>query len=463
MRFLFTVTSSLLFDSHMDELAQTDRAKRRASALMLIWCSFFVGFTVSILAGASASLAGVPPRSILHKDVQVGTDSNNQETNPTMAFAQNGNLYLVFEAVTSYSNSYLLLYRSNNNGRTWDYLTALSDTTADLREPSLALAGTTLLLAYISDDGTTAVPVVATADLSATPVTFTTHSVPVNSNYEGHSKPAIVSDEAFEGPDWNAYLVCEASRGSGNSDILYWRSQDQGGTWRDRNGNIAPEILFGLDAATIWRDPDLVYGGALFVVCVNEKATAQEIWAADLGAHGVFNPSKQRVAILGASHSFGIPSHAVAPDIEASRYQLMIVCTVESGGNDNIAYSRLSWGVWTELQQLQGQSSEHEFAPALSSNGGCFHVSYTDQHHQVSYTQLPPTRYETWQTEPAKVNDVPYASGVHTKKAITSNRQTDRATIAWADYRDGAPDYDIFSDYITWPAPVPILMLLLGD
>jgi hypothetical protein len=455
---------SVCDDERLEKLYQ---AKRGFPALVVIWCSLLAGSAFFFSSGQAFCSDGMPPKSILHEDLQAGMDSNNQETNPSMVFTRDGELYLAFEAETSSGNSFILLYGSNNNGRAWEYRTALTDAAADLREPSLSTAGSTLLMAYISDDGATAVPKVATADVSANPVAFTVHPVPVASSDEGHLKPEIITDYAPEDSSWYAYLVCQAASSDGSYDILYWLSRDEGETWVNRNLNSAPTRLFGREDATNWRDPDLAYSGSfslgsLYVVAVNEKASVQELWGSYLGRHGLFYPEPERVLTLGGASSFGIPDHAVDPDIASSGHHLLIACTVASDGNDNIAYCRESWSVWS-TEVLQGQSSIDDFAPSLSASGGQFHLSYTNLQHEVYYVQLPPSEYETWQTEPVKVNDVAYASAVHTKKAIAADWQNNKAVIAWTDYRDGVPDYDIFTDYVSWPTLVPLFMLLLGD
>ncbi|MBE0571322.1 MAG: T9SS type A sorting domain-containing protein, partial [Ignavibacteriaceae bacterium] len=118
--------------------------------------------------------------------------------------------------------------------------------------------------------------------------------------------------------------------------------------------------------------------------------------------------------------------------------------------NDDIGqgYSTDGGYSWTTLWSLEGYTSTNEFAVDLIANqgGNNWHVCYTSASWWVYYSTRPQDLSTYWSTTPQVVNDIDWASTVYTKKSITSNWTTDIPGIAWADYRDGSPDYDIYYD-----------------
>jgi hypothetical protein len=79
-----------IFDFDDQRLGRGNRKKGRFSTLVLIWCSLLVGFAIGFPASESTCSEGMPPKNLLHEDVQAGMDSNNQETNPSMVFLRDG-------------------------------------------------------------------------------------------------------------------------------------------------------------------------------------------------------------------------------------------------------------------------------------------------------------------------------------------------------------------------------------
>lgn len=367
-------------------------------------------------------------------------DTTARESDPSMASDPNGNLWLAFENA-HYSPQRIDIWWSNDGGETWQALGQIYDTLVDLREPSIAVGAKldqVLLVAYIVDNGTTMpYPEVATASLRTDD--FSTHSVPVW-NWEGYAKPVIWTSSATHSL-WRAYLTCEGifSSAAQNVNVCTWQSKDLGKTWEDET------VLLGNTDSYAWCDPDGSFGTTKsrnFVTCFNK--TDDTLYCVR-NEYGVWQAPTAVYTLP------DLPDHDVDPEVEAAVYHdnVLICCTKSFNGNDNIGTSWSSdCGVtWGYLYSMSGYTADDEFAPALTANegGGSWHVAFTSKN-KCWYNFAPQDYSNVFQATADRVDDMNFVSEVHPGKAIASSWTSDCAGIAWADFRDVSPDYDIYFD-----------------
>ena len=205
-------------------------------------------------------------------DVKVRTSNpSTMEFNQAMASDSAGNLYVAWQDDLFTTGDYIQVYMSSDGGATWSAMGYVRNTSADLKEPSLAVGegsnGDTLLLAYIMDDGSgLPVPEVATTPLGTN--SFSIHSVPIWTSWDGYAKPSICTD-AINYSGWYAYLTCEGIYDAGTDNIngCSFRSQDGGVTWIDE------QVPFGDFDTYPWRDTENAFGTTLdrvFLVTFND-------------------------------------------------------------------------------------------------------------------------------------------------------------------------------------------------
>lgn len=391
-----------------------------------------------------------PPLARFGDDVKVRPwNEDTKEWNQTMASDSGGNLYVAWQD-DSLPFDYIQVYKSFDEGETWFDFGAVINFGAHLKEPSLAVGegagGDVLLLAYILDDGILPRPEVATSPLIAPG--WAIHHVPVWPGWDGYAKPAVNTDAIHFGV-WYAYLTCEGifDAFADNINVCSWRSLDSGASWIDE------QVVLGNTDPDPWRDADGSYGTAMnrvFLVTYNDNDNALYVVTSDDYAV-TWNP-----VIMLFVFPFD-PLNAVDPEIAAavSHDNVMVCFTMQSLlGDDNIGYlfSVDGGDVWTPIIEMTGSTDEHEWAVSLTANEGGedWHLAYTShytQQNRVFYTRCPQDLTDLWLT-PVIVDDLGSASGDYSKKGIASNPLNNSACMAWADYRDGSPDYDCYSDHI---------------
>jgi hypothetical protein len=395
------------------------------------------------------SRTGNGSRAVWGVDEQVRfPDTTEVERNPSMASDAHGNLWLAFEDA-SYTPQRINLYWSSNGGENWLQLGQLFNPDAELREPSLAVGAKldeVLLVAYILDDGVNMpVPEVARAALRTDD--FTIESVPVW-NWEGYAKPVVWTDSASHS-QWRAYLTCEGIFDSAaqNINVCTWNSKDLGHTWEDECA------LLGNTDSYAWCDPDGSFGTTKsrnFITCFNKTDDTLYCVRSEYGAW------QPEVAVYTLPD---LPNHPVDPEVEAAVYHdnVLICCTKSFNGDDNIGTSWSSDGgeTWTYLYSMSGYTAEDEYAPALTANegGGSWHLAFTSKN-KCYYNFAPQDYSNVFQATVDRVDDSNNVSELYPMKAIASSWSSDCAGIAWADFRDTAPDYDIYFDRMEDPTRV---------
>jgi hypothetical protein len=388
------------------------------------------------------------------------TTLDDAELNPSLA-SIGDTLYAAFQAKYTFSSDLCIkVYRSDDGGETWGVFISVHADGADLLTPSIAI-GTgitdTLVLAYIVDDGISApYPEVATAQLDTSGI-FTTHAVPHQATWEAYAKPVVWTDNPSY-YTWYAYLTCEGVYDSAtdNYNVCFWYSSDQGENWVEPSTGFV--VVGNLDTLP-WRDADGTYGttmNRLLLTCYNEDDNTVYCLASD-DFGDTWDPDNDLKAIATLDTD---PTYPVDPDIETtvSNDNVMLVCTKSYEGSDNIGqtYSTDGGETWPQpLWSLNGSTDDDEFAPELVANhSGRWHLAFTRYNgfvntRSVCYSQRPLDLSEYWQATPDVVDDMNACSIGNPKKGITgfSGSLGDKAGIAWSDYRDGAPDYDLMFDY----------------
>jgi hypothetical protein len=410
--------------------------------------------------------------AVFGTDVQVRPGSNSwKEWNQCMASDSNGNVYVAWQDDYHSSGDYIQIYRSSDNGKTWSAYGYVLNNSADLIEPSIAVGqgnnGDTLVLAYIVVDGTNIPhPEVATTPLGQN--SFTIHSLPYYSFWEGYSRPSLWTD-SFDYSNWYAYLTCQATydASSDNHNVVFYRSTDGGQTWAYPN-TPSDGVLLGDTDAYAWEDPDGTYGTMLdrvFVACYRDDTdTLYAFFSDDFGATW---DETNDLKVIGTTA--GDPSHSTAttnPDIEAGpgHNNVMIVSAGSQYDANDIGqtYSTDAGETWPRpLWSMEGDTDTNEFEPELTSNegGNSWHVAYTSADWWVRYSQRPQDLSNYWQATPDVVNDTDYASAEYPKKGIASNWTSDVPTVAWSDYRDGNGDYDTYADTPGGSSGEPIIRI----
>jgi PKD repeat protein len=390
-------------------------------------------------------------------DIHVrSANSTFRESYPAMATASDGTIFVVWENFGSTQpRAYLQIYYSTDGGDSWTAFGWFQNSTYDISQPSLAIGEGTqnsLIIAYIVEAPVPYVEV-AVSPLISFGATFVTPTYPTF--WEGYAKPNVWTD-SYDYSGWFIYLTAEAivASASNNYNIIFWRSLDYGVTFSPYQiplGNMDPYE---------WRDPDGTYGtlgNDIYIASFNVSDNYLYVLISlDYGGTWSDTIQAKLVDIL--------PSHTVDPDIEAATNvnNIMLVCTGGSATDGDVirqTYSTDAGVTWPNpLWHLEGYTPVNEFAVEMTANegGGNWHLCYTTQDWWVYFSTRPQDLSGFWQLTPDQVNDINWASAGYTKKGITSNWTTDEPGIAWTDYRDGSPDYDIYFDHNVGGIPVPI-------
>ncbi|MFH2001750.1 MAG: right-handed parallel beta-helix repeat-containing protein [Planctomycetota bacterium] len=407
-----------------------------------------IGNLREILQGFSmAPLAGpMPMAAPFGTDVLVsGSAMQNIETHCTLAIHSSGTLFTAVQD-DSLSKDYIQVYYSTDSGKSWDAFGYISNASADLVEPCIAVGdgmSDAVLVTYIVDDGVTdTYPEVARSNISGGG--FTVHSVPLWVTGQGYAKPVIWTDSPKHAV-WYAYLTCEwiYDMAAENINVGAWRCTD-GTTW----GNGI--VVFGDSDTDAWRDPDGSYGTSQnnnYLCCYNDTTNTLNVAISDNDA------ATYDDLVSAGTLAYEPILHTVDPEIEAAITEdnVMICCTSSSGDFECIrqGYSDDAGATWSTFWVMNGTQPINEFAPALVANqgGGNWHLVYTSDHH-VKYTKRPQDLSAYWESTHLIVDDAQYASHDYPKKGIATHWYYDDVCgVVWADYRDSLIDYDIYFDF----------------
>lgn len=389
---------------------------------------------------------GAPERlKIWGDDVKVSNPwADDIERNPSMASDSAGNFYVVWQDNDDSTGDFWLhVWKSTDQGATWTDWGAVTNGTADLEDPSIAIGegGTRnlLLLAYTVDDGVYRSVEVATAPLDTGVFTIRSVTLP---NWK-YYRPVIWTD-SYDFTTWWAYMTAEAEVDTvTNRNVTFNRSTD-GITWDSY------EVLWGNSDAETWVDPDGAYGTTgnhVFVACYNKTTdTLQHRRSTDLGS--TFEPE---VVIASPAAS----PLRVDPDIEAATdlYNLFIGMTWRFGDSttDDTAYvysldAGVTWQVpYNDLRDPT--ALERSVEVTANEGGGSFHVAVT-RSGEIYRASRPQDLTNYFSAIHERITDpAGEPSANYSKKGITSNWSTDHVGVAWVDFRTGLPVYEIYYDF----------------
>jgi len=422
------------------------------TTLLPVTISAGPGVPPGVDSGDSGIQAGDPP--FCGGDVRVrSTTEAHAEFSHCMASTSTGELYLAWQD-TSLPYDYIQIHHSSDGGASWSPFSYVMHSFADLQHPSIAVGegskGNTVILVFIIDDGSGfTYPHVVSFDMAT--LMFTDSSIPVWGSWEGYDRPVVTTDSC-KWSSWYAYLTCEGIFDSSvdNVNVCTWRSSDGAVTWGDVN------IPFGSSDGFAWVDPDISYGTTLerpFLVTYREDD------------YTIYTRSSSDFAVtwnatVPVATQAVVPLNDTDPEIAAAidHDHVMMVCTAGSspgGSGDNIGYSYSmdAGATWSFFWVLPGCSEYDDFAAALTANEGgeSWHLAFTSARDQsVRYVHRPQDLSSVFQSGPWIVDDMGTASAQSSRarKGIASNWSTDRACIAWADFRDGGlGNYDTFADF----------------
>jgi hypothetical protein len=382
------------------------------------------------------------------EDIKIsGTVADDVEIFPDMASDSAGNLYVAWQDnYPSGTNDYIEVYKSSNGGASWTLFDSITNGSATLETPSIAVGegsqGNTLLVAYVVDDGVADRYVeVATAPLSGG--SFTAHAVTAYSDWD-YFKPVITTD-SHRYSVWYAFVVAEAMvlDVTTNRNVQITRSIDGGATWTDT------DVLWGNSDALTWIDPDQSRGGVVgpipaFVVCYNDSDDT--LYLRKSVDAGVTWGAQTTIASPAAPTSTPVdPEIEVAHDFDTMF--LAMVWRFPDSTTDDIAYAYSNdlGATWTSPYSNLRDTANTQRSPALTANegGGGFHLVYSQG--GAVYLSTRPRDLSFFTTLNELVNatgSVP--SNTYPKKGIASNWDTDDVGVAWADFRQGLPVYEIY-------------------
>jgi len=386
--------------------------------------------------------ATMPPTKDFGGDIKISPrNAGDKEINPSLASDSNGNLYAAWQDNSpSLPKDYIEVYKSTDGGTNWTSFGVISNP-ATLETPSIAVGeGTSrnlVLVAYIVDDGVNPRYV----EVATSPLTgggFTTHAV--TQVAWDYFKPVIWTD-SHQFSVWYAYITAEGmfNNEPTNRNVVFFRSTD-GTTW-DTN-----QTLWGGSDAFEWIDPDGTYGTSLndtFVICFNNSDSTLYMRRSSDGTN--FDPE------IAIATSAAPVSGRVDPEIEAAvdLDNLFVGYTwrFPDSTTDDVGYSYshdfgATWlGPYANLRMMTYQ--QEGVAITANEGGGSFHIALIADA-TVYYSKRPQTLDGFYVINEPITDPQAEPSISYPKKGIASNWTTDEVGIAWADFREGLPIYEIF-------------------
>jgi hypothetical protein len=394
------------------------------------------------LGAAGDPQVTMPPTKDFGGDIKVSSQvSDDREINPSLASDSNGNLYAAWQDdYAGLARDYVEVYKSTDGGTSWSLFGSITNT-ATLETPSIAIGegstGDLVLVAYIVDDGVAPRYI----EVATSPLTgggFTTHVV--TQVAWDYFRPVIWTD-SHQWSGWFAYITAEGmfDNQPTNRNVVFLRSTD-GITW-DTN-----QTLWGNNDAFEWIDPDGTYGtnaNDIFVVCFNNSDNTLYMRRSVTGIS--FDPE------ITIATSAAPVSTRVDPEIEAAvdLDNLFLGFTWRFGDSttDDAAYTYSSdfGATWLGPFSNLRDATYHQAGVAMTANkdGGSFHLALI-ANGTVYYSKRPQT-LGNWDVVNEPISDAEGEPSIsYPKKGIASNWTTDDVGIAWADFREGLPVYEIF-------------------
>jgi hypothetical protein len=355
------------------------------------------------------------------------TDSMYAYTNPSMAIDSDGVVYMACQRKSS-GLERIRIYRSLDGGMTWTNLGSFYITGGDCLNPSIAVGGDYLFIAY---EDTSTTPSQLRVNKRLKNGASSTHKIlDKHANYNYHN-PYIFTD-AYDYPsDYYVYLLAEEELNTTptNQNIAFWKTEDWGENWT----NVSRVRGWG-DTRT-WVNPHGSWGddgGYLYTVCYNENdKTIYLDRSDDEGNSFSFNTTVY--TLPRDPNQPTLPQVAAATPSTNSNVMVVFTYPADSSGNDHIRYiyskdNCNSWFTWGYL----ASSSDAEYAPCLHANesGGSWHaIWFNDDDNVIRHRSRPQDLSAMWGTTTTLNSIFPGA-----QNGLSSFWDSDDAAIVSRDY-----------------------------
>ncbi len=413
----------------------------------------FCCLTGPCLAGEVRVLHGEPSpgtKNWMPGDVLV-TGGVLNEVKPSITSAPNGDLYMAVEELDS---GYIRLYRSTDDGHTWGWVFAFASGD-DTRNPSVAYGEHSngekwVYVAY--EQVTTADDTRLVRVIRYNPITVAWDSQTIDgpfimSGAADQVHPQIITDHVDWGDDYYPY-VTYAKFAIDYYPVFCSRSTDRGVAWS------TPLNVTGGSENTSWpARPEIAYGfSGLFITFVKPGWTgsswSNQIWVTESSDYGFSftTPFQLTTTSNNVFHPVVAAAHGVGT--------LVVAFTMDFGADTDVTFTSSTDGgtTWGSVDILPWTFDyESSVDLAVSNSGGYFHAAYkhddmaVDEIWYSSATVAAPT---VWSSA-VVVNEGNTASAGFPRPTIAVNpamSSDEEAAIAWTDWRQPYPPYDVYFD-----------------
>ncbi len=427
----------------------------RLVVFVCFFCVVFFCSTGLCLAGDNQILLSEPsPRenNWLAKDALV-TNPTINEVKPSMTSAPNGDLFVAVEDLDS---QFIRLYRSTDGGLTWVWVIGFA-THDDSRNPSIAYGQHTngekwVYVAYegvkTADD--TRKVMVFRYDLIGGTYDWSTIAGPFIMNGTGDQvHPQIITDFVDWADIYYVYLTY-AVFAIDYYPVFSSRSTDRGSGWS------TPLNVTGGSENTGWpARPEIAYGrpSGLFIAFVkpgwNGASWSRQIWVTKSVTFGASFTTPVQLTTL--TQSVFHPSVAVAHGVNS----VVVAYTFDFVSDMDVVFTSSTDGgtTWDVVVRPLPWTIDHESSVDLtvSNSGGNFHAAYKHEataggSDEIWYTSASTAAPTVWSSA-QQINKGETASAVYPRPTITvipGKPSGAEAAIAWADWRQPYPPYDVY-------------------
>jgi hypothetical protein len=341
-------------------------------------------------------------------DVRLTFDSNNSSTIPSRSVAAEGNTVHVVWRDTRDGNYEIYYKRSTDNGGTWGAETRLTNNSDYSFNPIVAVSGTNVHVVWFDNrSGNYEIYYKRSTDNGGTWGADTR----LTNDSESSFHPCVAVSGSY------VHIVWRDERDD-NMEIYYKRSTDNGGTW-------GGDVRLTDDNATS-KDPTIAVSGSHVHVVWSENRDG--------------NPEVYYKLSTDYGGNWGVdrrltndPALTAYPCITALKNNVHVVWRDMRDGNDEIYYKRSTdnggtWGTDTRITNY----SDIKRLPSIATSGSNVHVVWNDyRDNREIYYILSTDNGGTWGTE-TRLTDDP-ANSYNPSVAASGSY----VHVVWYDYRDG--------------------------
>jgi hypothetical protein len=418
---------------------------RGAVAICLPFLLFLAGAQIILThpQGDSGRTAGAPASGWID-DVPV-TTSPGHDVWPSCAVDKNGSLFVAYSDFNSSTGYYRIsVAKSIDAGLNWTEVADISPGNGDCRYASIGYDGVAdrLYIAFQHDYSSTDHDIYCAESSTGVSTPWALRGVRIDTDDDYHPSLAVIDS------GWNndgVYVVLENQRGIiDGTDLVLFKAKT-GGSF-----SIVSDFAGNSDSlAYSWPSTAILYEnstnrGILYVAYARQAniLTSQEdIYVAFTQDGGSSWSSKYRLA-SDSKDEFS-PSVAVTADY------CLVAYTLQYSVTDTDIYCVTTNFTDTSTPISISDSMDLEAWPEVASFASKFYVAYPRGDSLISskvcLKSADEALYPTWSTASAASDSSSEADGGYRPAfALQERNGTHYAVIAWADYRNGAGNSDIY-------------------